>query len=305
MPNLLPTAVYGLPPPDAAATPPGALQVSPLVPGAADLAELPDHSLAELVVLAPPGVLERRFVLAQALRALAPGGALTALARTDRGGRRLKPELAAFGCAVVESARRHHRVCVTQRPEMPVGIAAAIAEGGMRRLEDLGLWTQPGVFSWDRLDPGTALLLKHLPPLQGAGADLGAGLGWLARAVLASPKVKRLTLVDLDRRAVEAARRNVVDERADFLWADVGTATEALSGLDFVVMNPPFHDGGLEDQRLGQAFLRAAAGMLRSQGRLWLVANRRLAYEAVLAECFAEVRLVTTSGGYKVYEARR
>jgi 16S rRNA (guanine1207-N2)-methyltransferase len=303
--NPNPIAVYGLPPPDTAATPSGALQVSPLVPGAADLAALPDGGLAEMVVLAPPGVLERRLVLAHALRALAPGGSLTALARTDRGGRRLKQELVDFGCAVVETARRHHRVCVTRRPEALVGLAEAIADGGPRQLDDVGLWTQPGVFSWDRLDPGTALLLQQLPPLRGRGADLGAGIGWLARAVLAAPKVKHLTLIDLDRRAIEAARRNVVDERAAFLWADVRTETDGLSGLDFVVMNPPFHDGGIEDQRLGHAFLRAAAGMLRSQGVLWLVANRHLAYEAVLAANFAELHLIIASGGYKIHEARR
>ena len=36
----------------------------------------------------------------------------------------------------------------------------------------------------------------------------------------------------------------------------------ALQDLDFVVMNPPFHDGGTEDRSLGEAFIRRAAAVL-------------------------------------------
>jgi 16S rRNA (guanine1207-N2)-methyltransferase len=188
------------------------------------------------------------------------------------------------------------------RPPEPTGLEAAIAEGALRREGDL--WTQPGVFSWDRLDPGSHRLLSVLPPLKGRGADLGAGVGVLSRAILASPAVTRLDLVELDRRAVEAARRNVDDGRAHIHWADARTAPE-LEGLDFVVTNPPFHDGGVEDRALGLAFLRRAHQALRKGGVLWMVANRHLPYEGLLAELFGRPALKADGGGFKVYEARK
>jgi 16S rRNA (guanine1207-N2)-methyltransferase len=305
MPDTVRAAVYGFPPFDVVDAPGDAMQVSPLVVGAADLAELAEGSLDEVMVLAPPGVAERRYVLAHALRALKVDGRLTALAPKDRGGLRMNKELVAFGCTVGESAKRHQRICVALKPATAVGLDAAIAEGAPRRLDGDGLWTQPGVFSWDRLDPGSALLLKSLPPLSGVGVDLGCGIGVLAHAILASPKVTKLTLVDLDRRAVEAARRNVADPRVEVVQADARRGADLASGLDFVITNPPFHETGNEDKSLGQAFITSAAAMLRKGGVLWIVANRHLPYEAVLNEHFRTVRPAADAGGFKVYEARK
>lgn len=304
--------VYGQPLPELAPPPPGAVQVSPLIPGAAVLEDIAPGSLEAAVVAAPPGTLERRYVLALALRALAPGESLIALAPKEKGGSRLGKELAAFGCAVHETGQRHQRICRSKRPADPEGaetaigaaIEAAIEAGRPRIAEGLGLWTQPGVFSWDRPDPGSLLLIQALPALAGRGADLGCGVGLLSRAVLANAGVTELALVDLDRRAVECARRNVLDPRASFHWWDVRTGPE-LSGLDFVVMNPPFHDGGAEDRSLGQAFIRRAHGMLKPGGGLWLVANRHLPYEGVLAELFGKAALKAEGAGFKVYEARK
>ena len=257
-------------------------------------------------MLAPPGTVERRYAVALGLRALAIGAPLILLAPKDKGGSRLRKELEAFGCAVVETSRRHHRICVTCRPETLAGLDQAIAEGAPRLIETLGLWSQPGVFSWDRIDPGSALLLLHMPAMAGEGADLGCGLGLLARAVLAAPQVKRLTLIDNDRRAVEAARRNVEDPRAVLVWADATGRDVTLEGLDFVVMNPPFHDdGGEESRSLGQRFIQRACQVLRRGGVLWFVANRHLPYEAILTPVFSTVERRADSGGYKVFEARK
>jgi 16S rRNA (guanine1207-N2)-methyltransferase len=297
--------VYGNPPAELAAPSEGAVQFSPLVPGAEALEERDEATLTGMVMQAPPGTIERRYAIALALRALAPGASLTVLAPKAKGGSRLGKELAGFGCDVTETARRHYRICVCQRPSSLSGVNEALAEGMPRLVESLGLWSQPGVFSWDRIDPGSALLEQNLPALSGRGADLGCGVGYLARAILKFPKVQHLTLIDIDRRAVEAAKRNIDDQRADMRWADVRNAGTNLTGLDFVVMNPPFHDGGAEDQSLGQSFIRRAAEALRPGGVCWLTANRHLPYEGVMKSLFKRVSLKIEAGGYKIYEAQR
>jgi 16S rRNA (guanine1207-N2)-methyltransferase len=167
------------------------------------------------------------------------------------------------------------------------------------------LWSQPGIFSWNRVDPGSALLEQHLSVLSGRGADLGCGIGYLSGAILRSPEVQHLTLLDIDRRAVEAARRNIQDPRAEIRWSDVRGSDPRLASLNFVVMNPPFHDGGTEDRALGVGFIRRAAEMLRTGGSCWLVANRHLPYEAELKPLFKRVVVIAETGGYKIFEARK
>jgi 16S rRNA (guanine1207-N2)-methyltransferase len=301
----VPALLYGAPAPGLVEIPPGAVQLSPLIPGSTDIASLADASADSATVLAPPGTLERDFVLAHMLRALKPGAPFVAFAPKDRGGARLKKALEGFGCTVVEDARRHHRFCSGVRPAEPAGLAAAIAAGSPRIAPDLGLWTQPGVFSWDRADPGSVRLLELLPALYGEGADLGCGIGLLARAVLTSPKVKALTCADIDGRAIACAQHNLDDARAKVVWADLRRPLEGLSDLDFVVMNPPFHDGGAEDKALGVAFIETAARMLGKRGVCWLVANRHLPYEAALAKAFETVTVRGDAGGYKIFEARK
>ena len=296
--------LYGTPSADVVDLPANAIQFSPLMPGAAELEAVPHGTLASMTMLAPPGTIERRYEIALALQAIVPGGVFTALAPKDQGGSRLRKELEAFGCVVEESARRHHRIAICKRPVSLIGIEAAVEEGGPQMVADK-IWSQPGVFSWDRLDPGTALLLEHLPPLAGRGADFGCGIGILTGAVLGSPRVERITSIDIDRRAIQAARRNIADPRADFIWADVRALNAELRDLDFIVMNAPFHDTGTEDRALPLQFVKRAAEVLRPNGVCWLVANRHLPYEAAIKALFKRIDLKIENSGYKIYELRK
>ena len=51
--------LYGLPTPGLVEIPAKALQVSPLIPGCADLADLSDASADDVIIFAPGGTLER------------------------------------------------------------------------------------------------------------------------------------------------------------------------------------------------------------------------------------------------------
>lgn len=295
---------YGAVPRDLITVPSDSVQCSPLLPGSVLLDTWAAGSSSGLIVHAPPSTIERRAVLAYALRALAPEASLTAFAANTKGGTRIADELEAFGCTVEASHKRRHQIIATTRPVVLTGIDDAIAAAAPRLLPNLALWSQPGLFNWDRIDPGSKLLLDHLPALSGRGADLGCGIGVLARAVRQKSTPPQITLIDIDRRALDMARRNVPGDGVDTLWADVRTARDLPTGLDFVVTNPPFHDAGEEDKALGQAFITQSVRMLKPGGTLWLTANRHLPYEATLRTHFESVDSIAQVDGFKIYAAK-
>ncbi|AXC51210.1 class I SAM-dependent methyltransferase [Paracoccus suum] len=190
------------------------------------------------------------------------------------------------------------RVTIPEGPWLPDDWTATEAQ-----VAD-GFVTRPGVFSADGPDPASLLLAQALPPrLPTRMVDLGAGWGWLAAQVLAREGVDVLHLVEADHDALTCARRNVSDPRAQFHWADA-LAFRLPEPVNGVVMNPPFHGpGGNADPRLGAGFIRAAAGLLTGAGRLWMVANRHLPYEAELASHFRQVEEIGGNGAFKVITA--
>lgn len=167
-----------------------------------------------------------------------------------------------------------------------------------------GFITRPGVFSADGPDKGSMALVEALPALKGRVADLGAGWGYLARAILVSDAVTHLDLVEADAVALDCARKNITDPRANYHWADATRFTPEAR-YDVIVSNPPFHVSRAGDPGLGQAFITASAGMLAPQGQLWLVANRHLPYEAELARYFHQVTDVGGTPGFKVIHATK
>lgn len=295
--------LYGSIPVDIERIPAHSIQYSPLIPGSSSLETA--HALSSFFLLAPPGTIERNYVLVQALHALAPEGELIAMAPKDKGGSRILKELEFMGCIVNEDSKRHHRICRCKRPSQILNFETVINEGSLRFDPALSLWTQPGVFSWNRLDPGTQLLLENLPSLAGKGLDLGAGLGILSKEILLKNKtVEHMTLIELDRRAHEASKKNLT-ERFTAFWADAKYFDFENTLFDFVVMNPPFHDGGVEDQALGKKFIEKAAAALKSGKKAYIVANKHLPYEAAIAEYFSESKILASTNAFKVVEARR
>lgn len=170
-----------------------------------------------------------------------------------------------------------------------------------------GSWlSQPGIFSWDRIDDGSALLAHHLPDdLAGHVADFGCGWGYLAREALArSPDIDRIDLIDAEHLALDAARANVTDRRASFHWLDLASEA-APATYDAILCNPPFHTGRASTPSLGQKVIEAASRALRPGGRLLMVANRGLPYEPLLKAHFASFETLADNNKFRVTRAVR
>ncbi|MGG7568134.1 class I SAM-dependent methyltransferase [Rhodovulum sp. DZ06] len=253
---------------------------------------------------------ENRANIARAWAMVAPGGyVLLAGAKTD-GVESLQKELRKLVDLAGVEPRNHGRVIWMQRGEdTPAPFAAWIAEAARApRVEEAGrAWTtEAGLFSWTEPDPGSQLLAPWIGGLSGRVADLGAGWGYLAPAVLASEKVAALDLHEAEAAGLDCARAALDDPRVSFHWTDVA-APGALPArtYDHVVSNPPFHAGRNVALHLGEAFLAAAAAALKPSGTFWMVANQQLPYERELEARFGIVETLERTTRYKVFKARK
>ena len=169
-----------------------------------------------------------------------------------------------------------------------------------------GYLTSPGVFSADDIDTASEMLMKHIPTgLSGDVADLGAGWGYLSdRALSEHPSIETLHLVEDNAAALECARANVEDPRAEFHWADALNWRPSKL-LDAIIMNPPFHTSRIAEPQIGISFVCAAARLLRPGGKLFLVANAHLPYEPTIEQSFDKYDLLARTNRFKVVCATR
>ncbi|MDZ7905400.1 MAG: methyltransferase [Cypionkella sp.] len=124
----------------------------------------------------------------------------------------------------------------------------------------------------------------------------------MARAILSRAGVQNLDLIEADAAALDCARQNITDPRAQFHWADVTQMRPALP-WEMVVTNPPFHTQRSPDANLGLGFIRAAHARLAGHGQLWLVANRQLPYAAPLRALFREVEELGNDATFRLIRA--
>lgn len=265
-----------------------------------------------LILLLPDRQKEQTLAdFARAFELLQPGGTLLVSLHNDWGAKRYERILADL-CGEAGTISKHHcrTFWVHKTEEMDQAVLADWKkQGAMQKILDGRFWSCPGVFSWDRIDDGSQVLINHLPKnVHGKVADLGAGWGFLSDFLLRNHEdITLLELFEADRVSLECARRNLglvqVKLRPQYHWLDVTRGLDTKTSYDFVIMNPPFHEGRQADPLLGAKFIATAARSLRVGGHLWMVANRHLPYEQYLDEVFTEWREVIVEKGFKVLHA--
>lgn len=265
-----------------------------------DVAIEADKACEAAVICVPRHKLEARARIAKAAEVVVPGGAIVVDGQKNDGVESLIKELRRKVEIGDVFAKAHGKLVVFQNPGPEV--FQDWAEGPAQRLPE-GFVTRPAAFSADGVDPGSQALAAVLPPqMQGNVADFGAGWGYLSSEVLTREGVKQVHLIEAEHAALDAARQNLSDPRAQFHWADA-TRFDPPVAFDAVVMNPPFHTGRNADPNLGRAFIAAAKRALGPSGVLWMVANRHLPYEQALNDAFRDVENLESPASYKLYRA--
>ncbi|CUS47300.1 16S rRNA (guanine1207-N2)-methyltransferase [Idiomarinaceae bacterium HL-53] len=162
----------------------------------------------------------------------------------------------------------------------------------------------PGVFSEHRLDAGTQLLLAHLPTdLGGVICDFGCGSGIISKFLGTTKPVSELHLCDLSALAIAASQRTLAtDLNCHYYLAD-GLPAQ-LPPCDWIISNPPFHQGKDTNYDITKQFIQKVATKLKSNGSLLIVFNQFLPWPTLLEDQFQNIRIVASNKSYKVALAK-
>lgn len=174
---------------------------------------------------------------------------------------------------------------------------------------DYSLTAAGGVFSAERLDPGTAVLLRkaELPAADETGPflDLGCGYGAIACVLAAMAPAAAVYAVDVNARARELARENA--DRLGLGRRVVVTPPEAVpDGLTFtgIWSNPPIRIGKTDLH----AMLRWWLPRLSPEGVAWLVVARHLGADSLqrwLVDQGWQAHRHASQKGYRVLRVSR
>lgn len=277
--------------------------------GFARLDDLDDRRWPLVLILPNKSRDETLHWFALARRHLEPGGKLIAALPNTAGAARFEKELA-HATGPVESIQKHkcRAFIATDNGYWNEPLFAEWHQLGQRHtIPGTSYQTQAGIFSSGHIDPGSQLLVDHLPKsIRGRVADLGAGWGFLSDQLLQHcPGIEQLDLYEADARALDCARLNLAHHQRSLTtrWHD---ARKDLDGeYHAIVMNPPFHSGQQTDIDLGRAFIATAHRALRRNGELYLVANRQLPYESTLDQLGFRWRCPAQSDTFKLLFASK
>jgi 16S rRNA (guanine1207-N2)-methyltransferase len=174
---------------------------------------------------------------------------------------------------------------------------------------DLHLTTANGVFSPERLDVGTSVLLSNVPAPPPGGNLLDLGCGWGPIAISLALESPRATVwaVDVNERSLELVRRNAASLGLTNINAVRPEDVPADAMFTSIWSNPPIRVGKNELH----AMLLHWLPRLEPGSDAWLVVQRNLGsdslqrwLQAELPREFAVLRAATNKG-YRVLRCRR
>lgn len=144
------------------------------------------------------------------------------------------------------------------------------------------IYSDNGVFSKDRFDYGTRVLLNSvdIDKLSGNVLDLGCGLGVVGIILGTFNKGINIDMVDINERAIDLAKNNLVlnNVKANVFVSDIYSNID--NKYDFIITNPPIRAG----KDVIRGFLLGSYDYLKDDGILYFVMRKDHGVKSMIKE---------------------
>ena len=163
----------------------------------------------------------------------------------------------------------------------------------------------PGVFSQNRLDVGTDVLLANLPTnITGKVLDFGCGAGVIAAYIGTLHPETMLTLVDVSALALHSAQATLALNQLSGEFIASNSLSHVKDRYDFVASNPPFHQGVKTNYTATEQFLSEIKQYLTNKGCITIVANSFLKYVPIMEKTIGSTKTLAVKKGFSIYQCQ-
>ncbi|PKI13280.1 16S rRNA methyltransferase [Colwellia sp. 12G3] len=170
---------------------------------------------------------------------------------------------------------------------------------------ELTIASLPGVFSQQKLDVGTALLLRNLPnKMVGNVLDFGCGAGVISCFIGKKFIGVKLSLLDVSALALTSAQESLALNGLSGNVFPSNSLSDVNDHYHHVVSNPPFHQGVKTHYQASEDFLAGINKKLNKQGNITIVANSFLRYQPIMEAHIGTTRVITKEKGFTIYQAQ-
>ncbi|HSF82219.1 MAG TPA: methyltransferase [Anaerolineales bacterium] len=256
--------------------------------------------------------ITRRLIL-EAFTALKPGGKFY-IAGANRAGIKsaIEDVDSIFGNSSILGYKKGNRLCLSSKLSPNIQYADWAVEPGVApgswyefhtHLSNLNIRIKslPGVFSYNKIDEGTQLLLENIL-LHSASRVLDIGCGWGSIGLTAAIQGAQVDMVDVDLLAIWSTNQNMISNQlsnASIFPSDI-TRSVSDRSYNLIASNPPFHSSIDVDYTVAEAIVFESYARLETDGKLWLVTNYFLPYHNYLLKYFGNYSTISTTKRYKL-----
>lgn len=164
----------------------------------------------------------------------------------------------------------------------------------------------PGVFSQEKLDIGTAVLLDNLPEnINGNLLDFGCGAGVIASYLGLTSNQSKLNLADVSALALASSKKTLSLNGLSGQCFATDSLSNITGQFDIVISNPPFHQGIKTHYAATESFLEGVNKHLTKSGQLIIVANSFLKYQPIIEKQLSKVSIIAKQKGFTIYHANK
>jgi 16S rRNA (guanine1207-N2)-methyltransferase len=168
---------------------------------------------------------------------------------------------------------------------------------------EYAFYTDNNLFSKDKIDFGTKLLLESITNIYGNVLDLGCGYGVIGIYLRSNYDVK-VDMIDVNKRAIALANKNIELHNLNNINAfESDGYKNIVSEYDYIVTNPPIRIGKEKLYNL----LISAKDHLKKEGKLILVIRKEQGAKSLNKELekIYSVKIINKKKGYCIITAEK